>query len=115
MQQQLTVAVTPVVPLAHPQQEEEALVGRGEWSAVGEYVSPLAMSVAHYTDAWAHDAVGADDASGGAPLSSSKMEVRAPTRPPPLPTPGPPSPLPNNVLVHRARLGSGGPRLSYSP
>jgi hypothetical protein len=50
----------------------------GEWSdgAAGplEYVSPLAMSVAHYTDAWAHDDVHEDD---GGPASNSKMEVRA--------------------------------------
>jgi hypothetical protein len=48
----------------------------GEWSdsAGGEYLSPLAMSMAQYTDAWAHDDVPMDH---GGSASNSKMEVRA--------------------------------------
>lgn len=62
------------------QQRQEPAVQQcadGAWSdsvAEEEYVSPLAMSVAHYTDAWAHDDVHVDH---GGCASSSKMEVRA--------------------------------------
>jgi hypothetical protein len=48
----------------------------GEWSdgTAGEYTTPLAMSMAQYTDAWAHEDLPMDP---GGSSGNSKMEVRA--------------------------------------